>query len=332
MKYFFKKYWIHLVFLLIIYIPILIITITRTDYALTLKGDTKVFNSVVEVNSDYVEEGSFSTIYVITMDKSTIFQNLITKNDPTVEQYKMSTSYTHLNDLESYNAGKIQYYSSLEISIWTAYTEAKKINSSINIDYSFASFDVTWYKAGSQFRIGDKIIGMNDIDNSNRDTLYNGLRNLSGSDVFHIIRDGNKMDITWDKDLDAISIYERYDINYDTISPSIKVNFNNVGGPSGGLLQTLSIYNRLVEEDLTHGLKIAGTGTINSNGYIGTIGGIREKIPTALDDNMDIFLCAKGNYDDALEAYNSLNGRAKMKLVCIEKFSDAIDYLRSYEA
>ena len=330
MKYILKKYWIHIVFMLIIYIPILIITITRTNYSLILKGDTQKFASVVEIESDYKEEGSFSTIYVISMEKSTIFQNLITANDPTLEKYEMSTSYTHLNDIENYNSSKIDYYSSIEISIITAYTEAKKVNSDVYIDYKFQSFEVKWYKAGSNFRINDKIIGINDIGNEDKSKLIEGLRNVKNNDVIHIIRDGKNVDINLDTNVDSISVAERYDINYDTIFPKLKINNNNVGGPSGGLLQTLSIYNRLVPFDLTHGLKIAGTGTINSNGTVGTIGGIREKIPTALDDNISIFLCAKGNYNDALEAYNSLNGRSKMKLVCIETFSEAVEYLRGY--
>ena len=142
MKYILKKYWIHLTFLIIIYIPILLITTIRTDYSLILKGDTQKFNSVVEIESDYIEKGSFSTIYVINMPKSTIFQNLITANDPTVEKYKMSTSYTHLSDIENYNSGKIDYYSSIEIAIVVAYTEAKNINQNINIDYKFYSYDV----------------------------------------------------------------------------------------------------------------------------------------------------------------------------------------------
>ena len=36
-----------------------------------------------------------------------------------------------------------------------------------------------------------------------------------------------------------------FDINYDTISPKISVKNTNVGGPSGGLMQTLSIFNKL---------------------------------------------------------------------------------------
>lgn len=330
MKYLFKRYKFHLLFLLIIYIPIIIICTVRTKYNIILKGDTAKFDSVVEVIDGYSESGSFSTIYVISISKSTIFQNLIASIDSSIEKYEPSKKYSNLSDSEEYSAARIDYFSSIELSIICAYEEAKKVNSNINIDYTFNSFDVTWYNEGSSFKIGDKIIGHNDITNESRDELYTSLKNMNDNDIVHIIRNNKEMDIKWNKDIDSVVIADRFDINYKTINPSIKINYENVGGPSGGLLQTLSIYNRLVPFDLTHGLKIAGTGTINSNGTVGTIGGIREKIPTALDDNISIFLCAKGNYNDALEAYNSLNGRSKMKLVCIETFSEAVEYLRGY--
>ena len=328
MKYILKKYWIHIVFILIIYIPIIVITTTRTNYSLILKGDTTKFNSVVDIDTDYIEEGSFSTIYVISMDKSTVFQNLITAGLPTVEKYKMSTSYTHLSDIETYKAGKIDYYSSIEIAIINAYTYAKLDDDSINIDYKFKSFDVTWYKKDSQFKIGDEIIGINDISNDSEIGLYNGLRALKDQDTIHIIRNNKPLDIIWQKNIDSVSITKRYEINYDTIFPKLKIKDTNVGGPSGGLLQTLSIYNKLTKDDLTHGKKIAGTGTINSDGSVGEIGGIREKIPTALDDNIDVFFCPKGNYNDAKEAYDFLNGRSKMQLIEIDNFKDAIKYLK----
>ena len=64
-KYLLKKYWIHLVFILLINIPIIIFATVRTNYALILKGGTDKFESVVEIETNYKEEGSFSTIYVV---------------------------------------------------------------------------------------------------------------------------------------------------------------------------------------------------------------------------------------------------------------------------
>ena len=47
------------------------------------------------------------------------------------------------------------------------------------------------------------------------------------------------------------------------VDPKVKIDSHEIGGPSAGLMFTLEIYNQLVEDDLTRGHEIAGTGTIN---------------------------------------------------------------------
>jgi len=59
---------------------------------------------------------------------------------------------------------------------------------------------------------------------------------------------------------------------------TITFDTGNVAGPSAGLMFTLGIINRLSSTDLTHGYKIAGTGTIDANGFVGPIGGVKQKV------------------------------------------------------
>ena len=61
------------------------------------------------------------------------------------------------------------------------------------------------------------------------------------------------------------------------VDPKVKIDSHEIGGPSAGLMFTLEIYNQLVEDDLTRGHEIAGTGTINEKGEVGPIGGIQQK-------------------------------------------------------
>ena len=64
------------------------------------------------------------------------------------------------------------------------------------------------------------------------------------------------------------------------MSSDVDVNFDTsgVGGPSAGLMFTLDIYDQLNSEDLRKGRKIAGTGTIESDGSVGDIGGAALKL------------------------------------------------------
>lgn len=301
---------------------------------LTLKGDTDLFTSVVNVNTEYEQKGSFSTIYVMNMEKSTVLQNWIVAGRGDCETWEISSSSSHMNDQEDYTAGKIQYNSSIGNALVLAYTEAAKKDSNIHLSYKFVGFDVTYYYKESLFRVGDRIYGANlqeygeisvDKDPNEFREVLPKVSKKSG-DLFYVKRGDSKITIPVNEKNKCTS-YGIFECNPLKSYPTYSLGSNFIGGPSGGLLQTLSIYNQLVEEDLTHGLRIAGTGTISISGTVGAIGGIKEKVPTAFDDNMDVFFCVKANYEEALEAYNQLPNK-DMKLIEIETFYDALNYLK----
>ena len=335
LKHYLRYYWYLLLFIFLISIPLLIISVIPTNKGIILKGDTEIFSNVIDVDTNYKQEGSFSTIYVSTMEKSTVFQNLIVKDLESVELYTISKAETHLSRSESWASSKIEYNSSIGNALVLAYNEASKVNPEIKLSYKFSGFDVTYYGPKSNFRIGDRIIKIKSSSNSNIESTiddeldFRKVINLKKTvgDIYTVIRDGKELDIVL-SDTDTFFAYSIYTIDKDKSNPKYSYTSTNVGGPSGGLLQALSIYNQLVEQDLTHGLKIAGTGTISYTGSVGMIGGIREKIPTALDDHIDIFFCVSGNYTDALESYNFLTGHENMKLIKIDTFYDALEYLK----
>lgn len=59
---------------------------------------------------------------------------------------------------------------------------------------------------------------------------------------------------------------------------SVKIQIDNVGGPSAGMMFALGIIDTLTPGALTGGKQIAGTGTIDSDGTVGPIGGIQQKM------------------------------------------------------
>lgn len=71
--------------------------------------------------------------------------------------------------------------------------------------------------------------------------------------------------------------------------PIVKINSEDIGGPSAGLMFTLEILNQLLDEDITKGYRVAGTGVINEDGTIGRIGGIDKKVIAADKAGMEIF-------------------------------------------
>lgn len=103
----------------------------------------------------------------------------------------------------------------------------------------------------------------------------------------------------------------------------VKFDTRNIVGPSAGGMFTLEIYNQIIKEDLTKGLKIAGTGTISLDGTIGEIDGVEQKIMAAEKAGADIFLVPVANYEDARKAAE------KIKLYQIKDIEEAIKTLEN---
>ena len=82
----------------------------------------------------------------------------------------------------------------------------------------------------------------------------------------------------------------------------IEIDSANIGGPSAGMMYTLAIIDVLTENDITGGFRIAGTGTISTNGDVGPIGGVRQKVVGATLSGAQYILVPEANYEEALTA------------------------------
>ncbi|GAA2463108.1 YlbL family protein [Agromyces soli] len=80
----------------------------------------------------------------------------------------------------------------------------------------------------------------------------------------------------------------------------VEIQLDDVGGPSAGMMFALGIVDTLTPGDLTGGESIAGTGTIDSAGEVGPIGGIRQKMWGALDAGSSWFLAPASNCNEVV--------------------------------
>lgn len=97
---------------------------------------------------------------------------------------------------------------------------------------------------------------------------------------------------------------------------------DRVGGPSAGTMFALAIYDSLTPGALTGGQNVAGTGTIDPEGTVGSIGGVRQKMAGAAEAGADIFLVPAANCREAAEGDDF-----GMTLVKVATLQDAIDAL-----
>ena len=95
------------------------------------------------------------------------------------------------------------------------------------------------------------------------------------------------------------------------------------GGPSAGLMFTLTVDNALTPDDLTKGHRIAGTGTIDLDGKVGAIGGVQQKVAAAERAGAEYFLVPVDNYADAVAEASHI------KVVKVATVEDALAFLQT---
>jgi Lon-like protease len=75
----------------------------------------------------------------------------------------------------------------------------------------------------------------------------------------------------------------------------VKVQLQDVGGPSAGMMFALGLIDKLTPGELNGGKHVAGTGTITADGTVGAIGGIRQKMYGARAAGATYFLAPASN-------------------------------------
>jgi PDZ domain-containing protein len=99
----------------------------------------------------------------------------------------------------------------------------------------------------------------------------------------------------------------------------VEIRLEDVGGPSAGLMFALGIVDKLTPGPLTGGEHIAGTGAIDDEGEVLSIGGITQKMIGAREAGATVFLSPPGNCAEAVETRPD-----GLRLVRASTLSDAV--------
>src|SRR5690606_35105891 len=96
-----------------------------------------------------------------------------------------------------------------------------------------------------------------------------------------------------------------------------------IGGPSAGLVLALAIHDLLSPEDIVARRTIAITGTLNAEGQVGNVGGIRHKVISAEAIGATLMLVPSGQLDAAPSQSST-----DMRIVGVDTFDEALEVLR----
>ncbi len=327
-KAFIKKYISFIIIFIILYI---ILNFPLPYYIHTTGGLINVSDKV-SIKDEYLSSGSLNLTYV-----TEIRGNLLS----------CFLSYL-LPNWDLLNANEIYYehetYEEKEFRNHLLLNEANQNAIKVAFIAAGKDFNVNQKKhfvvyidknANTNLKIGDQILSVNGISINKLDDYINIVQSNKLGDILtlEIIDKDNKKNSKYieiielnNKKVSGIYFVTQYEY---TTNPKVNFSFKeSESGPSGGLMMALAIYNKLVNNDITNGKKIVGTGAIDSEGNVNEVSGIEYKLKGAVKEEANIFLVPQGNnYEEAILLKNKNN--YDIIIIPIITFNDALNYLKN---
>ena len=314
--------------LVFMFIFVTLFTIPLPYYINAPGGLMDVSDRVVIENS-FNAEGSLNMAYVSEIKATipTLIMSVFNKDWDVLKEEELTYENETADDM--YYRDHLMLEESVNNAIIVGFTKAGK-----NVEIASSSLMVTYIDEDSitDLKIGDEILSIDEIEINNTNDISEIFKNKNEGDTISIkvISDKKEMiktaNLKKENNRLVIGILITNKKEVETI-PKVELKFKkSESGPSGGLMTALSIYNYLTEEDITKGRTIVGTGTIDQNGNVGAIGGVKYKLKGAVKNKAQIFLVPNGeNYEEAIKIKkeNDYN----IEIVGVSTFDDALNYL-----
>lgn len=315
--------------LLIIYALIFCIFTINLPYYISAPGGILDTSKKVTTNETFNLKGSLNMAYVSEMHATipTYIWSLFAKDWDTEKETKAIKESESVEDME------YRDHMLLTESNKTAELVAYK-HSNINYEIKNNKIYITYIDklANTNLKVGDQITQVDGHKVTNKNYLFSYIGSKKPGDkiTFKIIKNKKEktktatlIDVNGEPKVGAL-LTEDFEIKSNR---QIKFNFEDrESGPSGGLMLALTIYSNLNKIDLTNGKKIVGTGTIDIDGNVGQISGVKYKLIGAIKEKADVFLVPEGdNYKEAkkLKEERGYN----IDIIPVETFEEALRYL-----
>jgi Lon-like protease len=320
-------------------IIILFVNFYPLPYYVSRPGLAKVLDEIIDVENGYENDGEFM-LTTIRIGKANIITFLMTKVNEYYQLEPIEAIRLENETDEEYQIRQLYYMeNSQENAIQLAYEKAgKEIKVQMNGIYILNVMDGS--PAEGVLKAGDRITSIDGetFDSAKGFTDY--IQSKQAGDKIEVTINRNEKIITETIELRIIEEIGKPGIGISLVedkeimsNPEVDINTSEIGGPSAGLMFALEIYNQLIDEDITKGFSIAGTGTISPDGKVGPIGGIDQKVVAADKAGAEIFFAPnengkkESNYEIAVKTAKDIG--TDMKIVPVDDFDDAIRFLQT---
>lgn len=323
---------------------LLAISFYYLPYYVSKPGMAKELEPIVEVEDGYDEKGSFM-LTTVRMGRANIYSYLMAKISKYQELYTLDEIKGDDETDEEYNVRQLYL---MDSSKWAAIEVAyKKANIPVDVRYKgvYVLNVVPDMPAEGKLQPADRIFKVDGIEFTSSEQFMNYISSKKVGDLvvltYNRKNEINEVSLTVSEFKQeenkgkvgmGIGLVDDKEL---IVQPEVKVQSDEIGGPSAGFMFSLEIYNQLTKEDFTKGYKVAGTGTISTDGTIGKIGGIEQKVVAADKAGAEIFFAPHengekdSNYQKAIIAAKDIE--TNMVIVPIHTFDDAVNYLDKLE-
>ena len=316
--------------IIILYTFIFILLTIKLPYYIETPGGLIDTKEKVQTNEEFKLSGSLNMAYVSEIHATipTYIYSKINKDWNAEKEEKITAGNEKIEDLEyrnkmllkeSYNTAKLVAYNHSN-------TNYKITNNKIYVTYIDD-------KANTNLKIKDQILKVDEkkVIDKNYLQTYIASKNINDEITFTVKRKNKilkrKAVLIDVNNSPKVGLLIAEDFNIKS-NKKIKFKFkDSESGPSGGLMLTLTIYSYINKIDLTKGQIVAGTGTINPDGTVGEISGVKYKLIGAVNKKAKIFIVPKGkNYEEAKKVKKEKN--YNIELIPVESFEETLKYLK----
>lgn len=286
---------------------IMALFLVRFDYVIYTPGSLENLNDRIIVTPSNESKGSMNLTYVTSIPANipNMLLSLIIPNWDIESLNNMRVEDESEKEIE--NRDKIYLKDTSYDAVIAAFKEA-------NMKYEITSVDVTityiYNIAKTNLKVGDVIKTINGVKITSFNSLINEVNKYEVGEklIINVLRNNKIIEceativLEENKKMIGISLAELKNIK---TNPEVKFVFkNNESGSSRGLMCALEIYNRITKYDITKGDIISGTGVIDDNGNVGSIGGVKYKLKGAVNKHAKVFIVPSDNYEEAISLKN----------------------------
>lgn len=345
-----KKIGFYAVFL----VALCFLMLYRLDAYIMKPGSAYDVSKFVSVSNNHTDEAGSMSLMTVAMQQATPFSYLWAKTQKYEKIMDIQQVRNPLEDDEEYNIRQLKLMSDSQFNAKYVAFQRAGLETKIHFNGVFVLNVLDGGASDGLLKAGDEITKVDGTEISNQQMLVDLLstKQIGDKVTIQLLRNQKEQEETitlkeipqTEQKKAGLGITYAESKSIET-NPSVTMHTEDIGGPSAGLMFTLEILNQLLDEDLTKGYAVAGTGEMLIDGTVGRIGGIDYKIIAADRDGMEIFFAPddeistemkakypelESNYATAVKTAKEIG--TKMKIVPVKTVDDAIAYLKQLKA